>query len=321
MKPAALLLSICAVAQAHVISMSYGYATLAGNRVDYILRMPEYEAPKGIDIEKALFDHIRFSSGFETARRTESECHLDAPKASYLCAATFVFPQPVSNLDVDCTFFDVTVPNHIHMLHAETTAGGVTKTDQAIFDSSLSSAKLLFRPPTAFETALRQVWSGAKRTWTTWAQLLLLIAIALASRTPRELGLNWAAFVVGQCAVCAALSAVSWRPAPRFAEAAASLALAYLAFEMLAFPRSGGRWMIALVFGAFSGMYFATFADEAGFRSSLVLAGSAAAALLIFSAMSSSYLIRSKYRESCIRVVSIPLLVTGAAWFITRLRG
>ena len=35
-----------------------------------------------------------------------------------------------------------------------------------------------------------------------------------------------------------------WQPSPRFAEAAAALALAYLALEILAFPQSRGRWLL-----------------------------------------------------------------------------
>src|SRR5471030_3420232 len=38
-----LTLGFCGPAFAHVISMSTGQATVAGNRVGYILRMPDYE--------------------------------------------------------------------------------------------------------------------------------------------------------------------------------------------------------------------------------------------------------------------------------------
>ena len=90
MKPAALLALFVSSAAAHVISMSTGYATVAGNRVEYILRMPQYEMTH-VKNPAGLFDHIRFTSGFETGRRIDGECHDDPATSTYICAANYEF--------------------------------------------------------------------------------------------------------------------------------------------------------------------------------------------------------------------------------------
>ena len=97
------------------------------------------------------------SERFETGRRLDGECHADSESSTYLCAANYEFHRQFEQLGVDCTFFDVTVTNHIHMLHAER-AG---KSDQAILDSSFPSATLAFRPPTRAEIAVEQSGAGA----------------------------------------------------------------------------------------------------------------------------------------------------------------
>ena len=292
--------------------MSNGYATVSGTRVDYLLRMPDYEVPAGRN-PATLLDRISFSSGFETAKRTEGECHRDASESLYLCAGTYVFSKPVEKLGVDCRFFEVTVPNHIHMLHAEL-AG---KSDQAILDSAFPSATLLFRPPTAIEQAFFQAAAAARRTLTTWAQLLLLLAIALASRTWRELLVCILAFVTAECAACLAAPSLAWQPSPRFSESFAALGLAYLGFEMLVFPLSRGRWLVASVFGVFSGLYYSTFISESAYLAGWVLAGSgtAAAAALALSGVS----LRLPNRQLIAKISSVPLLLAGAIWFVVRL--
>jgi hypothetical protein len=310
-------------ATAHVISMSSGYVTVNGNRVEYILRMPSYEMQHVTDPAHSLLDHIRFSNGFETGRRQNQECHDDPASSSYICAANYEFSGPVDRLGVDCTFYEVTVPNHIHMLHAERNG----KQDQAILDSSFSSATLAFRPPTAFEVAAGQSGAGAVRVWTNAVQLLLLIALAIASRSFTELAAVGAAFLAGECVGTLVILHSAWQPSTRFAEAAAALALAYLALEIIAFPKSAGRWILALVFGAFEGMYFATFIGESGYRTPYVLSGAAFGAILILllSAFVEYLLTRARlrapYRLILSRIAASALLVTGSTWFFIRLRG
>jgi len=309
-------------AAAHAISMSSGFATVNGNRVEYVLRMPAYEVPSGTDPTRALFDHIEFSSGFETARRLDGECHLDAGAATWICAANYEFSGPVQKLGVDCRFYEATVPNHIHMLHAER-AG---KSDQAILDSTFPSASLAFRPPTAVELATDQSVSGIRRVWTNLAQVLLLIALALAARSYGEFALLITVFLAGECGGTFALLRTAWQPSLRFAEAAAALALAYLALEIVAFPKSGGRWLLALVFGAFQGMFFSLFIAQSGFESGSVLAGAALGACAIAGvcALGGLAAMRAVGSESVRRILrnigSYALLATGLVWFTLRLR-
>jgi hypothetical protein len=312
------LLLTAASASAHVISMSTGFATVNGNRVEYLLRIPSYEVVNPL----ALLDRIRFTSGFETARRVDGECQNDAAASTWICAANYQFSQPVGKLGVECTFYEVTVPNHIHLLHAER-AG---KFDRAILDSAFPSATLAFRPPTPVEMAVDQSAAGAMRVWTNLAQVLLLAALALAARAWQELTVLLAAFLAGEYGSTAILLRTAWQPPPRFAEAAAALALAYLALEILAFPKSGGRWLLALLFGAFQGMFFALFISESGYRTVWVLAGAALGALTVggVCALAGFAATRALARESGRKVLRTlagsSLLATGVVWFAVRLR-
>jgi hypothetical protein len=299
-------------ARAHVISMSTGFATINGNRLEYLLRIPAYEVTN----PGSLLDHIHF----ENARRLDGECHLDG--ATYICAANYQFTEPIVKLGVDCTLYQITVPNHIHMLHADLNG----KSDQAILDSAFPEATLSFRPPTAIELAVDQSAAGAMHVWTNLAQVLLLLALALASKAWPELAVLLTAFVAGECASTAVLLRTAWQPPPRFAEAAAALALAYLALEILAFPKSGGRWLLALLFGAFQGMFFALFVAESGYRTVWVLTGAAFGALITggICALAGLAAMRLMARDSLQRFVKTlagaSLLATGVIWFAIRLR-
>lgn len=319
MRLAALGLLFCTAASAHVISMSTGWATVYGSRVDYIVRMPKYELPPGKDPTAEIFGHIRFSSGFETGRPTGSECQDDPTAVSYVCGATYQFTSPVDRLGVDCTFYEITVPNHIHMLHAD--RGG--KSDQAILDSTFSSAILAFRPPTQVELAVEQAGAGAFRVWKSWALLFLLLALAIAARRVSEFVALAAAFSGGLWVGTAWLLNTTWQPSPRFTEAAIALALAYLALEILVFPKSSGRWLLAIVFGAFAGMYFAQFVSDSGYRFGYVLSGATIASLVSLGAagLIAAIAVRHRFQNILSRILAAGLLATGSVWFIVRLRG
>ncbi len=113
-----------------------------------------------------------------------------------MCAADYEFAAPVDSLDVECTFYAVTVPNHVHLLRVEN--GG--KRDQALFDISFPRATLRFRPPTAMETAVTQAGGGFMRALGGAAQMLFLASLVLAARSRRELILLAAMFLAGQTA-------------------------------------------------------------------------------------------------------------------------
>lgn len=316
-----LLLACCAVA--HVISMSSGWVTVEGKHVEYLLRIPAYETSHIKDPAHTIFDHIRFTSGFETARRTSQECHDDPASGNYVCAANYEFTAPVDKLGVECTFHEITVTNHIHMLRA--TRG--TKTDQAILDAAFPSATLAFRPPTVTETALRESGAGLVRVFSSAVQILLLIAVVLAARSGRELLVAGAAFLAGEAIGTLGILRLAWQPAPRFSEAAAALGLAYLALEILAFPKSSGRWLLAFIFGGFEGMYFALFVSESGYNAGWVLTGAAVAGVgvLTVTVLAGRGLRRlpviDQYRLLLTRLAATALMVTGAVWFTIRLKG
>ena len=145
-------LLLAAAASAHVISMS--------TRLGHGRRQPRRIHPAHAEIRGAgphgpaqlLFDHIHFYSGFETGRLTGAECHDDPATANYLCAANYQFSAPVDRLRVECTFYEVTVPNHIHMLHART-CRQVRSGDSRL---RFLLRNLAFRPPTATELMAEQ---------------------------------------------------------------------------------------------------------------------------------------------------------------------
>jgi len=318
---AALLLTMCGALSAHVISMSTGYAAIHGRELEYTFRIPDYEMAHVRD-PLSLFDHVRFSSDGEEGVRTGQECHPDPANGSYLCAADYRFSSAVGRLDVECTFYEATVPNHVHMLHAER-AG---KYDQAILDSSFPSATLTFRPPTAAEVAFTQSGAGFTQVFASGAQLLLLFAAAFAVRSRGELARMVGAFVAGECASGIALHYANWQPQPRFAESAAALALAYLSLEMLLFPASRGRWMMAGVLGVFSGMYFTFFINESGYSMAWVLTGAAMASALTMVIFRFALLglnripLDGSLRAWVSRAAASVMLCTGAIWFVIRLR-
>jgi hypothetical protein len=323
MKAGFLFLLAAATAWAHAISMSSGFVTVTGKHVEYLLRMPGYEITKVKDPAHTLFSHIRFTNGFEQGRISAQECHEDRASGNLICAANYEFSEPVERLGVQCTYYEVTVGNHIHMLHAEREG----KSDQAILDAAFSSATLAFRPPTAAELAVEQSGAGVIRVWTNSVQMLLLIALAIAARNRLELLFTGAAFVAGECGGAMAILRSGWQPSSRFAEAAVALALAYLAFEIIAFPQSRGRWILALFFGGFTGMYFSVFLAESGYRAVWVLSGAAFAeitvlmgAVLAGYALSRLRLSPSWYSLATKAAASV-LLATGAIWFVVRLRG
>jgi hypothetical protein len=303
-----LLLPVCA-AWAHVMSMSSGDLTVDGARAHYDLRMPLYEIVHVSNPEQALLEHIRFAG----ARLVKHDCHADTARDVYLCSADYEWPLPVEQIDVECTFPAVTVPNHVHLLRAER-AG---KRDEAIFDLAFTRATLRFRPPTKTEIVVTQAGAGFVRALSGAVQLLFLGALVLAARTRRELLAMTGMFLAGEIACVAIVPHTSWQPAPRFVEAAAALTIAYLAVEILLLPEAGARWAIAGVLGAFHGLYFHLFVQTTAYSAPLVVAG---AALAECGAVSVLALIFSKLRRGT-KALACVLLAFGLAWFFLRLRG
>jgi hypothetical protein len=214
------------------------------------LRIPMYEVPKVADPAKSLLDRIQFGDGHRTRATCEDE------DGTYVCHAEYEFPGLHPNaLEVQCSLFDVTVPNHVHLL----TATQGPNADQLVFDRNFTEGEIRFHPPSRAETIARNTSKGAARTLQNTAGLLFLVALALAARSKREaltlagvfLASEWLARPIGP-RIPLAFTA-------RFFEAALALTVAYLAVEILVLPEGKNRWLIVAVLGLFHGLSLAAF--------------------------------------------------------------
>ena len=292
----------------HAVSMSSGDLVVEGARAHYTLRMPLYEISHTAHPEDALLAHIRFAG----ARMTGRTCHADTAQGTFFCEADYQFDAPPSRVDVECTLYAATVPNHVHLLRA--TLDG--RPDQAIFDLSFPRATLRFRPPTAAEVAAAESGAGFLRALGGPAQILFLAALAMAARSRRELAALVAMFLAGQVAAVLIAPHTAWQPAPRFVEAAAALTIAYLALEILLLPQAGSRWLVAGLLGAFHGLFFHLFLQTAGYHAGYVLAGAGVAEAAVIALMALLF----AHAGKLVRALPPALLIFGLVWFVLRLR-
>ncbi len=299
---------------AHVVSMSSGDLMVDGTHARYELRMPLYEIAHTPDPKRALLDHVVFAG----ARTTARECHPDAPRELYVCTAEYEFASPPDAIDVECTLASVTAATHVHQLRAEK-AG---KRDQALFDASYTRATLRFRPPTRMETFGSEAGAGFMRAWGGAPQILLLAALALAGRSRREAATLAVLFFAGQVAAVLIAPRTGWQPAPRFVEAAGALTVAYMAIEILLSPSGWSRRVVALVLGAFHGLYFHLFLETTGYSKVSVLAGAAVAEAIAIAVLAwiFSKATRARLVPRAVQVSASALLVFGMVWFFLRLR-
>jgi hypothetical protein len=196
------------------------------------------------------------------------------------------------------------------------------KTDQAVFDLSYTQAEIRFRPPTAFETAVREISAGFKRAAGGLAPLLFLAALVLAARSRRELVALAASFLAAEALACTITPRISLSLSPRFIEAAAALTIAYLAFEIILLPQSSLRWLVVAVLGLFHGAYFAAFLAESGYHILAFFSGVAICELLLITlfALILGRLVRVTFLRHAVPVAASLLLAIGVAWFFLRLR-
>ena len=302
----------------HVMSMSSGDLTVEGAGAHYELRMPLYEIAHVLHPEQALLDHIRFAGGGRDARLAAKSCRTDPARDLYLCSADYEFAAPVESVDVQCTFYAITVPNHVHLLRAEMDG----KHDEGVFDFTFTRTTLRFRPPTPAEIVVTQSGAGVVRALGGLVQVLFLAALALAARNRRELAALTAMFLAGQVACVLIMLHTFWQPAPRFVEAAAALTVAYLAVEILLLPQAGARWLVAGVLGAFHGLYFHLFLQSTGFGAGLVLAGAALAEVAAIALLALLFWQVARVAKALrpVQVAAAGLLVFGLVWFAMRLR-
>ncbi len=316
-----LALSVLAAGPAfgHMMSMSNGELRIRGDTAEYELRMPLYEIAHIKQPDTSLFEHFRLYDGRKEAKLLKHFCQANTSQDAYLCRAEYQFPGPVKTLEVECTFAAITVPNHVHLLHAE--RDGIS--DQAVFDFSFTRQPLRFLPPGRAAMAFSQVWAGMLRAAAGLAQLLFLLALVMAARSRRELYALAAAFIAGETISALYVAYGSWSPAPRFVEAAAALTVAYLAIEILLLPDAGHRWAVAAALGVFHGFYFGLFLRDSQMHWLPVLAGVAAAELILLGAF--AWLVARVERMAAalrpVRAGAGILLAVGLVWFLLRLRG
>ncbi|MGB6942689.1 MAG: HupE/UreJ family protein [Bryobacteraceae bacterium] len=301
---------------AHMVSMSTGDLKVDGAHASYELRMPMYEVAHVHDPQHTLLDHVRFESGGAWGKASDEVCRQE--QDTYVCTAEYQFPAPVETLQVECTLASVTVPNHVHLLRAYRG----DKTDQAVFDLSYTQAEIRFRPPTAFETATREISAGFMRAAGGLAPLLFLVSLVLAARSRRELIALTASFIAAETLACAIAPRIVLSLSPRFIEAAAALTIAYLAFEIILLPHSGMRWLVVAVLGLFHGAYFAAFLTESGYHLAPFLTGVVICQLLLIAlfAFLLDRLVRLSFLRRAVPVAASLLLAVGVAWFVLRLR-
>ena len=300
----------------HMVSMSSGELRVEGDRAHYELRIPMYEVAHVHEPERTLLEQVHFKGAGAWAKPMNPSCGQQ--QDSYVCSADYQFPAPVDVLEVECTLAKVTVPNHVHLLHAFRG----DKSDQAVFDLSFTAAEIRFRPPTPLETLAREMSAGFMRAAAGLAPLLFLVGLVLAARSRRELIWLAGSFLAAEVLACAFAPRIPWPLSPRFIEAAAALTIAYLAFEIVLLPDSRHRWMVVAALGLFHGLYFSMFLVQSGFRVPAFLSGVALAELLLIAvfALLLAGLARFDVMRRAVPVAASLLLVTGVVWFFIRLR-
>lgn len=257
---------------AHVISISTGDLTVDGPTAHFELRIPMYEIAHVDHPETALIDHVRFAG----ARRISEKCH--AEQDDYVCLADYEFPGRLDRLEVDCTLFQVTVPNHVHLLHAVEGSDS----DDAVFDQTLTHAEIRFHPPSRLETLTRDAAAGIWRSVAGISALFLLI-LMLAARSPREAALLAAMYLLGEWLMRPIAPHIPWQFSPRLIDAAMALTVAYLALEILLLPEAGKRWAVVFALGLFHGLYFAAF--PAAYLAGAAVTQAAILAILVWLAL------------------------------------
>ena len=231
---------------AHVVSMSTGELRVDGPLADFELRIPMIEIAQMAD-PSSILNYIHFEGGHRTSTKCAEE------DGTYVCHASYEFETLVPDrLGVECRFFEATVPNHVHWLHATRGANS----DQEVFDQAFPRSELRFRPPSRTEIFWRQFGLGFARAAMNWIGLLFLIGLAIAA--PRA-ALPLLCFLAGEAAAILIGPKIPWPLAPRFLESAMALTVAYLAVEILMASDTRNLSWIVAVLGVFHGLFVAGF--------------------------------------------------------------
>ena len=283
-------------ANAHVVSMSSGELHVDGRSATYELRIPMYEVAQLANPDNVLLDHVRF----EGARRTSSNCQEQ--DGTYVCHANYEFAAPVPDkIEAECTLFQVTVPNHVHLLYAVQGPNS----DQEVFDQSFRQAEVRFHPPSRSEVIAKAAAAGIARMFKSVSGLLFLAVLVLAARNTREMGILTVAFLAGEWLARPLAPRIPMSFSPEFLEAVLALTVAYLAAEIVFLPDSQARWAVIPVLGIAHGLPFSAFPP------SYLTAASITQAILL----SALWLIACRMPAAWRRPAAGVLLVAGIGWF------
>jgi HupE / UreJ protein len=295
----ALGLVLTLTAQAHVVSMSTGELQMDGPTAVFELRIPLYEVAQLDHPETVLMAQFRFGDG----HLTRSSCHPE--EGSYVCRAEYEFPglHPDS-LEVVCTLYQVTVPNHVHLL----TATQGPNTDQEVFDQRFPSGLVRFHPPSRGERIARDAAAGATRAIESAAGILFILGLALAARGRREAVTFGAVFLAAEGAARPLGPLLPLAFSARALEAVLGLTVAYLAVEILLLPEGRARWTVVAVLGLCHGFSLAGL--PAAYLIGALPGQAAALALLTAAALRMPLLWK--------RPAAGLLLGAGLAWFAAR---
>ncbi|MDA1237121.1 MAG: HupE/UreJ family protein [Acidobacteria bacterium] len=316
--PVLLLLSLAAGSlAAHSMSMSNGELSLEGDEAVLSIRVPDYEVQQLADPQQALLGAFILRVEGRQLERTAGQCSANEADGSYDCTSRFGWPEKAAVVEVECDLADAVAPNHVHVLRAVSSDGA----EQQVFDYASRKQLFRFRPMGVVERIASEAKAGAVRILLGPAQMLFLFALVVAARGRRELVQMAAAFLTTLAATAIAVSIFGWQPPPGFADAAGALTIAYLAVETLTLPEAGGRWLVAGGMGAFHGLYFGVFLQQASMSPAAVLAGAFAAGVLVLALLFAVVArLSTDFGESLLRKVCAgALCLIGVGWFLSGL--
>jgi hypothetical protein len=181
--------------------------------------------------------------------------------------------------------------------------------DQIVFDQTMPKGEVRFRPPSPAEIILRDLTNGLYRQVTSLASLLFLLGIGLAARSVKQAGGMVAVLIAVEWISPALAVKIPTTFSPQFLESAVTLAVAYLAVEILFLPDGGGRWVAVAAAGVFEGVMFAGFPKN-------YLVG---ANLIQVAGMAVFTLAALRLRQPWRRPAAALLLVAALVWFAIRL--
>ena len=297
------------------MSTSSGDLVVEGSSGTLTVRMPTYEAA---DIETPG-EAVLNAFSIDGAEMTIVGCEDDTDAGMSVCRADLAFGDEPDQVTVECNLPSITVPNHVHILRI---SKGDTA-EQKVFDYNFRRQSVRFRPLGPVELLMSEGGAGFWRAALGPAQVLFVLALALAGRNRRELLLLAGAFIAAETLATFGLLAADWSPPQRFSETAGALTVAYLAVELLALPEAGARWAVAAGMGAFHGLYFADFLQVSEMNPVRVLAGAALAEAVLFTLFALLFTrLKKDFGDRLFtKILAVPLLLVGLVWFAVRVFG